>query len=117
MIQIVGFGEVVLLEKGLVTRKEMRVRLQDGTEHGVEVPEEVMKQLLSLYANSQKKGAVTLMVRKQPPKVVEPEPGPEPGEMTFGDLRDDTEEPPAPEPAAKPGTPRFLQEDEDGKQI
>lgn len=123
MIIIVGFAEAVLLEKGLTTRKEMRVRTPDGVEHGVEIPEDVMQKLLAIFAGSQKSGVTPIQRKAQPaPPPAPPEPDPEPdpapevGEVTFGG---DLPEPSEPTPPAAPQVvrPRFLDADEDGKQI
>lgn len=50
MLKIVGFGEVVRLEPGFPTKKELRVLDTSGVEHGVIVPPEVVQQLMSIWA-------------------------------------------------------------------
>lgn len=120
MIQIVGFGEVVRLE-GMSSRKEMRVRTPDGVEHGVEVPESVVKKILALWVESQrtKKAATPVLVHSQPevapPPVAtrEEDPSPEVGEISFGG---NSYEPPDNSPP-QPVVPKFIREEDDGTQI
>lgn len=124
MIQIIGFGEVVLLEEGMSSKKEMRVRTPDGKEHGVPVPEDVVKSLLSIWVSSQgqpRKAASPVLVRPKarveaPVPPAEPDPEPDVGEVTFGGNTEDAETPDEVIPA-RPAVPKFASDDDDGPQI
>jgi hypothetical protein len=111
VIQIIGVSELVLLEKGLASRKELRVRDDAGREYGVEVPESVIERLLSIMALSD--GAVPMPTPKMKPELrampqPEVEPESDPGEVSFGGSS----------VASGPRVPRFVtDDDEDGKQI
>src|SRR5512147_3123696 len=108
-MQIIGFGEMVRLEEGMTSKKEMRVLMPDGTEHGVVVPEEVVQRLLSLWVTHKRAAKEPTVLTKAPivrPTFVEP------AEEDVGEVRV------APAPAQPEVThlprPKFLEEDEDG---
>jgi hypothetical protein len=116
VMQIVGLGEVLRFDSGAVSKKEMRVLLPDGTEHGVSVPEDVVQRLLDLWLNHQ--GARTKpFVRPTAPAelTIAHFDEPDAGEVT------DSSPPPSAQPVVTPVIPRpkFLEDDtdEDGNQI
>lgn len=115
-MQIVGLGEVLRFDGGSVSKKEMRVLLPDGTEHGVAVPEDVVQRLLDLWVTHQG-------VRGKP--FVRPAAPAELSLASFdepdaGEVTNSSPPPPA-QPVVTSGVPRprFLEDesDEDGNQI
>ena len=129
MLQIIGFGEVVMLEKNMTARKEMRVVGPDGVVHGVEVTQDQIKQLLGIWAGQ---GAAS--VPRSQPVDEEPDVGEMAGQATHASYADNVhpdEEPEEAEDEAprvpadnngypvrqQPPKPKFLMEDDDGNQI
>jgi hypothetical protein len=109
-MKIIGFGEIILLgdarTDATVSQKEMRVRMPNGTEHGVVVPEGVVKQLLDLWLTNQRKVPTTRVEQAAD------------GETDLGEIKVSKKPAvPAPEFTTSAPRPTFLEDDEDGKQI